>query len=446
MPINEMRDLSLLTYPCVAAEPLKNEGHHPTPIDERGETTLSCLVSGTATSFTLMMATLPTATYCGVDAAPSDATSTQPYVDKQPETVITSARISNGISSSDKEPMVSPLDVVIPEEHLPDVLEVYDKDASTLLEVISLCNHGFYDKEMLLSTTSSNPGEWAEYRSLEKFLAHSPIKYVRKYPKRIPTMLEGEEMAGDMSKASANLDSRAIIGQLDLSRRKSLGSGSHSCVFLSLFTLPSCATPSVRGEVAVKFANLYWKDREMLKNEAEIYDKFPCELQESTLLSPPVVPKFFGYYTPSFELVDSYLDSYKSNDEDKERAKIEWRDARKLLQLSISPILLLEPCGERIKDNSELSTSTKDTILGMFDRLHNARFTQKSTHRGNVLVQPGPLTHPLAERSLDNLSYRIIDFGRGKYYDERHDESHFADKEMKREQSEVRQRICDGHC
>jgi len=31
----------------------------------------------------------------------------------------------------------------------------------------------------------------------------------------------------------------------------------------------------------------------------------------------------------------------------------------------------------------------------------------------NVLVQPGPLTVPLANRSLDEPSYRIIDFGRG---------------------------------
>jgi hypothetical protein len=33
-------------------------------------------------------------------------------------------------------------------------------------------------------------------------------------------------------------------------------------------------------------------------------------------------------------------------------------------------------------------------------------------HR-NVLVQPGPLTVPLANRSFNELSYRIIDFGRG---------------------------------
>jgi hypothetical protein len=31
----------------------------------------------------------------------------------------------------------------------------------------------------------------------------------------------------------------------------------------------------------------------------------------------------------------------------------------------------------------------------------------------NVLVQPGPLTVPRANRSLDEPSYRIVDFGRG---------------------------------
>jgi hypothetical protein len=31
----------------------------------------------------------------------------------------------------------------------------------------------------------------------------------------------------------------------------------------------------------------------------------------------------------------------------------------------------------------------------------------------NVVVQPGPLTAPRANRSLGEPSYRIIDFGRG---------------------------------
>jgi hypothetical protein len=34
----------------------------------------------------------------------------------------------------------------------------------------------------------------------------------------------------------------------------------------------------------------------------------------------------------------------------------------------------------------------------------------------NILVQPGPLSVPRAIRSLDEPSYRIIDFGRGKKF------------------------------
>jgi len=148
---------------------------------------------------------------------------------------------------------------------------------------------------------------------------------------------------GDVSKASANLDCRTI-GQLDLSQKR-LGSGNHSYVFLASFTLPSCAAPPLRGEVAVKLAKVRLKDREMLENEAKIYDEFPCELQESTASSPPAVSKFFGYYTPSCESVDSY----KDDGGDEESARTVRRDVCKLLQSIISPILLLEPCGEPIK-------------------------------------------------------------------------------------------------
>jgi hypothetical protein len=71
----------------------------------------------------------------------------------------------------------------------------------------------------------------------------------------------------------------------------------------------------------------------------------------------------------------------------------------------------------------------------MFERLHNARFIQGSTYERNILVQPGPLTLPRAERSLDNPSYRLIDFGRGECFDE--DESDSADEKIKDERSRV---------
>ena len=84
----------------------------------------------------------------------------------------------------------------------------------------------------------------------------------------------------------------------------------------------------------------------------------------------------------------------------------------------------------------------RDTIVGMFDRLHNARFIQGSTYERNILVQPGPLTQPREERSFDNPSYRLIDFGRGECYDG--DESHTADKKLKDMQRQVRLRIFSG--
>jgi len=47
------------------------------------------------------------------------------------------------------------------------------------------------------------------------------------------------------------------------------------------------------------------------------------------------------------------------------------------------------------------------------NHLHRAHFVQGSFYQRNVLVQPGPLRLPPAERSLDDPSFRIIDFGRG---------------------------------
>jgi hypothetical protein len=82
----------------------------------------------------------------------------------------------------------------------------------------------------------------------------------------------------------------------------------------------------------------------------------------------------------------------------------------------------------------------RDTIAGLYDRLHNAKFLQGSVDSRNILVQPGPLTCPRAERSFDNPSYRIIDFGRGECYDRFNQD--FTDKLMSEEQKKVRLRIC----
>jgi len=130
------------------------------------------------------------------------------------------------------------------------------------------------------------------------------------------------------------------MGRLDLRHSKYLGSGHHSKVVVAPLTLPSsAAAPSVRGAVAVKLARPHPAEREMLLNEAKIYNAFPRDLQEGTSHQPPVVPKFYGYYVPSREAFDSQ--SYKFNEEDR---KVVWKAIK-----GVTPLLLLEACGREIK-------------------------------------------------------------------------------------------------
>jgi hypothetical protein len=51
-------------------------------------------------------------------------------------------------------------------------------------------------------------------------------------------------------------------------------------------------------------------------------------------------------------------------------------------------------------------------------RLHYAGFTQGSFFVRNILTQPGPLSASPEERSSSTPSFRIIDFGRGQYWNE----------------------------
>jgi hypothetical protein len=71
---------------------------------------------------------------------------------------------------------------------------------------------------------------------------------------------------------------------------------------------------------------------------------------------------------------------------------------------------------------------------GLLNRLHIANFTQGSMYERNVLVQPGPLNQPPANRSLIEPSYRIIDFGRGLGLGV----NHTSHEDMKREEMEQR--------
>ncbi len=89
----------------------------------------------------------------------------------------------------------------------------------------------------------------------------------------------------------------------------------------------------------------------MLRNEAETYDSFPGALQGCDPSSPSIVPKFYGYYLLSLES----LARYRAHAVDDETALTVLRDALRFL-LCLSPMLLLEFCGEPIRPKS-LSTS-----------------------------------------------------------------------------------------
>lgn len=52
------------------------------------------------------------------------------------------------------------------------------------------------------------------------------------------------------------------------------------------------------------------------------------------------------------------------------------------------------------------------TCFGLPHRISIAGFIQESFYARNVLVQPGPSTHPLDQRSLKTPSFRVVDFSR----------------------------------
>jgi hypothetical protein len=84
-------------------------------------------------------------------------------------------------------------------------------------------------------------------------------------------------------------------------------------------------------------------DHSMLLNEAKIYSAFPRNLQDGDI---PVVPKFYGYYSPCPEAL-LWVDN--GNDDDLEKKK--WKAMRNVLLRSITSFLLVEACGEQVDAN-----------------------------------------------------------------------------------------------
>ena len=79
-------------------------------------------------------------------------------------------------------------------------------------------------------------------------------------------------------------------------------------------------------------------------------------------------------------------------------------------------------------------------------RLHHADILQGSFYVRNIMIQPGPLTAPPAERSFETPSFRIIDYGRGTSWDwelEEAEEKKRSKEEMKKRRQDFAFRVGD---
>ncbi|KAI0339273.1 hypothetical protein BDW22DRAFT_1400509 [Trametopsis cervina] len=259
------------------------------------------------------------------------------------------------------------LEEMIPAEHFPDILYVHDPHSVTLATV---------DTYM-----SRPPSDWAP-----------PMKYKREYPK----------FPHDTEPGGATEAPR--VGHLYLAQQNRFGVGHHSLVHHAPLTLPDPLTAQSRNGnviVAAKTAFARSSARDLLKQEAEIYNLFPQHLMEDwcgyNLVTPikhpvpvaPVVPKLYGYYVP-MDVPD-----WETNP-----------------TTSPSPILLIEECGEPVQP-FHFTVDDRTECYAMMRRLHYAGFIQGSFYTRNILTQPGPLTVPPEKRSNKTPSFRVIDFGRG---------------------------------
>jgi hypothetical protein len=224
------------------------------------------------------------------------------------------------------------LEEKLPEKYFPDILLVNDPNS------VTLAREGYRSPKSPSDQNETTP---------------TPRKYRRVYPK-----LERDTIPALSS------DITPQMAYLNLARAPLLGTGHHSLVHRASLRLPPpLAANSPTGEVTVaaKVAFQEWSARELLDNEAKIYDAFPEHLMENwcglNLVAPikepvpvgAVVPRFYGYYLPVKE------------DDDNVKEKSESDDVRSNDQ-NRSPILLLEECGSPIEPGSfsqdERSVST----------------------------------------------------------------------------------------
>ncbi|THH09022.1 hypothetical protein EW146_g8805 [Bondarzewia mesenterica] len=312
------------------------------------------------------------------------------------------------------------LEEFIPKEYFPDTLLVYDPDSAA----ISLSSHRLAGRARDLVAT-----QWLTFKrvlptfessgqqNIPSILSFKATKRFVYFVCLADVQASSVNCSANNAGSSTEKTSEPRVAHLRISKASKLGEGHHSTVYLSALTLPrplSARTPTGEVSVACKMAHALTREaRRLLRNEGDIYNSFPKHLQEEWCglnVLPPlrtpvpvaaVVPKFYGYYKPVYE-------EGKFVDQDEGMRE----EIRRCIE-GLSPILLVEHCGQPIE--SECSTFTTDDKISCYSllrRLHLNDYVHHSFYQRNLLVQPGPLTVPPAQRSLRNPSYRVIDFGR----------------------------------
>ncbi|KAI8989006.1 hypothetical protein BD414DRAFT_415253 [Trametes punicea] len=232
-----------------------------------------------------------------------------------------------------------------------------------------------------------------------------PIKYVRWFPK----FKRDDENGGAQEEVGPR------VAHLHLAQSNRFGTGNHSYVYRAPLTLPaplSAHSPTGQVTVAAKLAYPRCTAHNLLRNEARVYDSFPKYVQEEycgynivpqcrfPVPATAIVPKFFGYYLPVDER-GNVLDNHHDSCSEEKPCSVKWP----------SPILLMEECGKPVEP-SKFTLDQRTECFSLILRLRHMDLYQGSFYVRNIMIQPGPLTLPPAERSYDRPSFRIIDFGR----------------------------------
>ncbi|KAF2809246.1 uncharacterized protein BDZ99DRAFT_521688 [Mytilinidion resinicola] len=230
-------------------------------------------------------------------------------------------------------------------------------------------------------------------------------------------VLKGQENQTTVAPEDLEAPKHYRGGALTLSFRNLVGVSGHGAVYRASLRLPDVVDVNGRsktGEVAV-IAKLNYlvshnseNNAQMLKKEATILGGSlkMSELQQEAclclshsksrdavtmlhhkghcnphLVMQPAVPKFYGYY-----------------------------------------------CGQSLETHMKANSKKRvpvNEIRALYERLHDAHFMHGSVYPRNIAIQPGPLSSPPTDRSMNTPSFRIIDLGRARHKSDYKDQSMF---------------------